>query len=437
MTDHVRSMRTRLTCLLIALGIVVGETACVPSPCGIWGSRDDHSQITSASDPSRRIPRWTDDGQRVMFDFPGTGVDPITEDYSRDSIRIVDSHGLELKEWTPADAPSWSSGFHDSDYAPDVMGDKVVFTTLRHACSGSKGYEIATANLDGSGYRRLTDADGADLLPTWSPDGSRIAFVSNRIVHDGSSMTSQKRRDNFNVYVMDADGSNVRSLAPGVFLRSNRSLAGNPYEISPPGLPVWSSNGQLAFRSGEGSLYTGIEGSLYTVHPEKSGAASLGLTSADPAWSPDGEWIAWAHSEPGSFHEGTYYGATIYVARTDGSETRRVFQMSSPATYEPHVLSLSWTPDGQSLRFVFAPRHFMYGLYQLSLGESNPQLIAEVPRGATIVWSPDGSRALVSKLTTFSYKEGEELLYTIAADGSDKRVLVKYTYYGPVAANGE
>ena len=58
----------------------------------------------------------------------------------------------------------------------------------------SKHYEIATANLDGSGYRRLTDANGSDILPAWSPDGSRIAFVSNRIVHDGSSMTSQKRQ---------------------------------------------------------------------------------------------------------------------------------------------------------------------------------------------------------------------------------------------------
>ena len=430
MTDYVRSMRTRLTCLLIALGIVVGGTACdLPCcPCGIWGSRDDHWQITSASDPSRRIPRWTDDGQRVVFDFFSYNNE-IDFELPRKSIFIVDPHGVELKEWTPADAPSLSDPFYDSDYAPDVMGDKVVFTTLRHACSGSKGYEIASANLDGSGYRRLTDADGADLLPTWSPDGSRIAFVSNRIVHDGSSMTSQKRRDNFNVYVMDADGSNVRSLAPGVFLHSNRYLAGIPYEVTPPELPVWSSNGQLAFIS-----WT----SLYTVHSEKPGAVRLGRTIAEPAFSPDGEWIAWAYYEPDSTREiVSYYGATIYVARIDGSETRRVFQMSSTARYEPHVLSLSWTTDGQSLRFVFAPNYVSPGLYQISLGGGNPQLIAEVPDGARIVWSPDGSRALVSELTTSRYEEGKELLYTIAADGSDKRVLVKYTYNGPVAANGE
>ena len=433
MMDYVHTKWKWLAFPLMTLTILVGETACVPSPCGIWGSRDDHSQITSASDPSRRIPRWTDDGQRVMFDFPGTGVDPITEDYSRDSIRIVDSHGLELKEWTPADAPSWSSWFHDSDYAPDVMGDKVVFTTLRHACDGKKHYEIATANLDGSGYRRLTDANGSDILPAWSPDGSRIAFVSNRIAFDDSSVTvtSRKKRESFNVYVMDADGSNVRSLAPDIFLRSGRNLREHSYEVAPPPPLVWSHNGWLAFRDWN---------SLYTVNPENSGAVSLGQTISDPAWSPDGEWIAWAHSEPGSSYYDILFGATIYVARTDGSEARTVFQMGSTAIHDPDALNLSWTPDGQSLRFVFAPSEFRYGLYQLSLGASNPQLIAEVSIRARIVWSPDGSRALVSNLTISylsPYADGREMLYTIAEDGSDKRVLVRFGPNGPVAANGE
>ena len=410
----------------------IGALISSNSGCGIWQSGDDHWQITSASDPSQRVPRWTDDGQWVMFDFPRV-TDPTTRARHRASIRTVDSHGVELKEWTPADAPSSSSLFYDSDYAPDVMGDKVVFTTLRHACDGSKGYEIATANLDGSGYRRLTDADGSDLLPAWSPDGSKIAFVSNRIAFDDSSEIDLGEREAFNVYVMDADGSNVRNLAPDIFLRSNRYFPSSPYTVTPPESLVWTPNGWLAFRDWSSR-------SLYTVHPEKPGVMTVGKTTADPAWSPDGEWIAWAHSEPGSSHNDIYFGVTIYVARIDGSEARPVFQMGSTAVHNPDALSLSWTPDGQSLRFVFAPSEFRYGLYQLSLGASNPQLIAEVPRWARIVWSPDGGRALVSDLNvsmTSPYDDGEELMHTISADGSDKRVLVRFGPVGPVAANGE
>ena len=365
----------------------------------------------------------------MVFDFPGIGSGPSIRDDSRDSIRIVDAHGLELKEWIPEDAPS-PGPFRSSDYAPDVMGDKVVFSTPRHACDGSKHYEVASANLDGSGYRRLTDADGSDILPTWSPDGSRIAFLSNRIVFDdsdGSIVTGQKKQENFNIYVMNSDGSNVRNLAPDVFIAS-RSFRG--HNLTAPNPPVWSPNGLLAF---------GDWTSLHVVHPDKPGAVSMGLASADPAWSPDGEWIAWAHSEPGSIRDGIYFGANIYVARPDGTERRGVFQMSSTATYEPPVLNLTWTPDGQSLRFVFAPRHFMYGLYQLSLGEANPQLIAEVPRGSRIVWSPDGSRVLVlnTDRVNSGYDEYDELFYTIAADGSDKRVLVRYSSNRPVAGYGE
>ena len=408
---------------------LIWALATYDSGCGLFQSRESQWTIKGASDPSRRIPRWTDDGQWVMFDFPGGG-----RDFNRDSIYIVDSRGAELKEWAPADAPTSSDPFYVGDYAPDVMGDKVVFTTLRHACDGSKGYEIASANLDGSGYGRLTDADGSDMLPTWSADGSKVAFVSNRIVYDDSNDTDVSRRWAFNLYVMDADGSNVRSLAPDIFLRSGRILNTSGNDVSPPQSLVWSSSGLLAFREWRSST-------LYTVHPEKSGVVTVGQATANPAWSPDGEWIAWSQIDDGA--DSRESRVSIYVARPDGTGKREVFQLSSVARYagyDPVALSLSWTPDGQNLRFVIVTlygRAYTTGLYQINLDEPSPRLIAEIPSKSTIVWSPDDSRALVYNLIDNRYDEGEELLYTIAADGTDKRVLVRYTSNGPVAANGE
>ena len=55
-------------------------------------------------------------------------------------------------------------------------------------------------NANGSGQRNLTRNPAYDANPTWSPDGRKIAFVSNR---DGS----------YQVHVMNADGSGQRRLA--------------------------------------------------------------------------------------------------------------------------------------------------------------------------------------------------------------------------------
>src|SRR5437773_823208 len=76
-------------------------------------------------------------------------------------------------------------------------GDESKIAFVR--TSGTEAGDVYVMNADGSGQRRLTRDWANDVLPDWSPDGRRIAFVSKR---DGNS----------EVYVMNADGSGERRL---------------------------------------------------------------------------------------------------------------------------------------------------------------------------------------------------------------------------------
>ncbi|MGZ4694127.1 MAG: TolB family protein, partial [Acidimicrobiales bacterium] len=69
---------------------------------------------------------------------------------------------------------------------------RIAFTSVRDG-----NFEIYTVEPDGSGLLRLTNNQADDEMPAWSPDGTRIAFVSNR---DAS---------NEDIYTMNADGSGV------------------------------------------------------------------------------------------------------------------------------------------------------------------------------------------------------------------------------------
>ena len=74
------------------------------------------------------------------------------------------------------------------------VSGKIVFQSDRDG-----DWEIYVMNADGSNVVQLTHNSAADEYPVWSPDGKQIAFKSNR---DG----------NFEIYVMDADGTNQKRL---------------------------------------------------------------------------------------------------------------------------------------------------------------------------------------------------------------------------------
>jgi hypothetical protein len=170
-------------------------------------------------------------------------------------------------------------------------------------------WEIYTMNADGTGVTNLTNntinGDGPDDLdPTWSPDGTKIAFNSGR--------------DPVGIYVMDADGS-------------------NPTHISSGSQPAWSPDGtKIAFRYSTQCPFCGIS----VQNPDGTGQTRLSAGDGDatPVWSPDGRKIAFKSGRDGN--------GEIYVMNADGTNQTNITNNPAADNYP------AWSPDGTKIAFT-------------------------------------------------------------------------------------
>lgn len=171
---------------------------------------------------------------------------------------------------------------------------------------------IYVMDLQNKNSRRLTNHEGRSLRPAWSPNGKWIAFVSDR---------AGKYLD---VYRMDTDGSNVRRL-------TNRY---HNWE------PDWSPDSQwIAFNATHGR-----RSALYIMTAAGKGRRQLKAgvsTSAGCTWSPNGKQIAFA---AGNEFE---VGVNIYVIDIDGNNLRKLTGVGgmSLATHP------AWSPDGEWIAY--------------------------------------------------------------------------------------
>lgn len=148
-------------------------------------------------------------------------------------------------------------------------------------------------------------------VPAWSPDGKKIAFVSDR-------------DHNLELYLMNADGTQQVNL-------TNSAGADQSFAWSPDG-------SQIVFVSERDG-----NGEIYVINADGSGAVNLskrpGGFDDTPVWSPDGKKIAWAATENGQ--------SDIYVMNADGSG--QVNLTNTPKAYD---ISPRWSPDGSQIAFV-------------------------------------------------------------------------------------
>ena len=130
-------------------------------------------------------PAWSADGTKVIY-CSNDDVHPPQKNASE--IYSIDLKSREIRTLITGGTntyPSWS-----------LDGQKIVFRKI----IGDMNSEVFVANSDGRDQRNLSNNVAFDGWPAWSPDGTQIAFASNR---DG----------NYKIFIMNADGANVRLLA--------------------------------------------------------------------------------------------------------------------------------------------------------------------------------------------------------------------------------
>lgn len=271
-------------------------------------------------------PIWSADGRLTL--------------YNKDAaIHWVATDGTSSKSFPHGKEPTLertSSGCHECpplgklEHAFDLSANGViVFNKLIDGGNDQPVFDVETMELDGSNRKTLQRG----RYPSWSPDGTRIAFFDP----DG-------------LRVMSADGSDLRYVVKDADyllnpIRYPKSVHGAP--------PVWSPDGQyIAFLVRERVFDEMVPRDLYAIQASGNDLTLIGKTMTLPAWSPDSERLVFAQEEGNIM--------TIYTVRRNGEDTRKVASFLAPPPqstdrHNPPRGRITWAPDGSQIRMQTSP----------------------------------------------------------------------------------
>jgi dipeptidyl aminopeptidase/acylaminoacyl peptidase len=248
---------------------------------------------------------------------------------------------------------------------------------------------LFTMNPDGSGLSEVFQGSGSS--PGWSADGERIALQFCPNINLPSC----------GIWTMNGDGSDPLQLTSSRFDGTG--------DVG----PSWSPAGtRIAFTRGNRSCGDpACGGDIHVMNADGSGITNITNHPAedqDPAWSPDGELIAF-RSDRGGDEE-------IYTMRPDGSEIRRL--TDAAASGSRFDAAPNWSPDGAKL--VFARSGDFPGIdievFTVTRDGSEETRITFDPRlNLEPAWSPDGSKIVMYSAALFELRYDIEV---INADGS-------------------
>ena len=404
--------------VLVVLGLILIVLTIYTILFGVFYSRAWSGEGGGSTDKSEfkwhTPPQWTPDGSQIVFSFRGS-IYATKADGS--SLRLI--HG--------------DDGKSDLNYSPSISpdGTRVAYLKYKHEgfLRNSYHWEVATSALDGSRERSLTDV--RDLIskhgkrsgeigsPSWSPDSQRLGFVAAG-----------------RLYVMAGDGSALGAVADLL----NEPPSSDFRWVYNMDIPVeWSLDGRcIKFVAVVSDQRLSERWSIYTIGIDGSKPRKVAEESGMPDLSPNGVLMAFAQYVWDSEDKIAYVERLLTVG-PDGAEPLEVASFPRGLRWDRAV---AWSPEGSEILVgPYVASTDGSTLLLLPRPDGAPQQAGSDEAQAGLLsdqysltsWSPDGSRIAIQTTHDSTH---HSVLYTVARDGSDSKVLVVRDENGDLLAAG-